>query len=125
MKKSLYSLPEVFFIGVALYWIYDNYTASNSVNYFAIAVIAVMLFQLKFAKKMAGIFYSVILTLFSLFMMLAVHSEYNEFPAGSAKAFKFLMVGEGVFLFSALMAGAMVYKYVTQKAQITNVQPAS
>jgi len=118
MKKILYSLPEVFFIGIAAFWIQDNYTANGTINYFAIAVIATMLFQLIFSKRVVGIASGAALGLFSLFMVLAVRSEHNEFPAGSAEGLKFLLIGEGLFLLSALIAAAMIVKFSMQRPEI-------
>ena len=78
MKKLLYSLPEVFFICMAAFWIQDNYAANSVINYFAIAVIAVMVSQLIFSKRLVGIASGAALGLFSLFMVLAVRSEHND-----------------------------------------------
>ena len=115
MKKILYSLPEVFFIGLASFWIQDNYTASGSVNYFAIVVIVVMAFQLLFKKRVVGLASGTALAMFSMYMMLAVRSEHNDFPAGSAEGLKFLLFGEGLFLLSMIVAAAMVFKFAIQK----------
>lgn len=115
MKKILYSLPEVFFIGLASFWIQDNYTASGSVNYFVIVVIAVMAFQLLFKKRVVGLASGITLAIFSMYMMLAVRSEHNDFPSGSAEGLKFLLLGEGLFLLSMIVAAAMVFKFAIQK----------
>ncbi len=115
MKKLLYTLPEVFFIGMASYWILDNYTASSSVNYVAVAVIAVMLFQVILKKRVIGLASGIALAMFSFFMVLAVRSEYNDFPEGSAEGLKFAFLGEGLFLISIFIAGSMVFKYAIQK----------
>jgi hypothetical protein len=122
MKKLLYPLPEIFFIGLALYWIQDNYTASGSINYFAIGVIAVMVFQLIFSNKFVGIASGIILGIFSMFMVLAVRSEHNDFPAGSSEGLTFLLLGEGLFFLSIIVAGCMVFKFVIQKPKQLYVQ---
>jgi len=122
MKKLLYSLPEVFFICMAAFWIRDNYTASGTINYFALIVIAVMVFQLIFSKRIVGLVSGGILAIFSFFMVLAVRSEHNDFPAGSAEGLKFLLIGEGLFLLSALIAGVMMFKFGMQKPEILPTQ---
>jgi hypothetical protein len=122
MKKLLSLLPEIFFISMASYWINDNYSASGSVNYFAIAIIAVMMYQIIFRKKIVGLVSGIVLAAFSFFMVLAVRSEHNDFPAGSTEGLKFLILGEGLFLLCALIAGAMIFKFAMQKPQALSAQ---
>ena len=122
MKKLLYSLPEVFFIGLAIYWMLDNYNANKTINYFAIVFIAIMIFQVIYSRKILGLVSGIILCVISLFMVLAVRSEHNDFPVGSAEGLKFLLIGEGLFLFSAFIAGTMVFRYTMQKPEIPPVK---
>jgi hypothetical protein len=116
MKKILYLTLEVFFIGLAAFWIKDNYSANGSINYFAIAIVAIMIFQLLFQNRIVGFAVGGILAMFSLYMVLAVRSEYNDFPSGSAEGIKFLIMGESLFLLSALSAIAMICKFAALKS---------
>jgi len=116
MKKILYLIPEVFFIGLAVFWINDNYSANGSVNYFAIAIIVIMIFQLLFQNRIVGFAVGGILTMFSLYMVLAVRSEHNDFPPGSAEGIKFLIMGESLFLLSALISIVMICKFAIRKS---------
>jgi hypothetical protein len=122
MKKILYLIPEVFFIGLAAFWINDNYSANGSVNYFAVAIIAIMIFQLLFQNRIVGFAVGGILTMFSLYMVLAVRSEHIDFPPGSAEGLKFLIIGEGLFLLYALTAIAMICKFATLKSGNTSMR---
>jgi hypothetical protein len=122
MKNIFYLMPEAFFIGLAVFWINDNYSANGSVNYFAIAIIAIMIFQLLFQNKIVGFAVGGILAMFSLYMVLAVRSEHNDFPPGSAEGIKFLIIGEGLFLLSALTAIAMICKFAALKSGNTSMR---
>jgi hypothetical protein len=125
MKKILYLIPEVFFIGVAVFWINENYSANRSVNYFAVTIIAIMIFQLLFQNRIVGFAVGGILTMFSLYMVLAVRSEHNDFPPGSAEGLKFLIMGEGLFFLSALTAIAMICKFAMRKSDVIPMRPIS
>jgi hypothetical protein len=125
MKKILYLIPEVFFIGLAAFWIKDNYCANGSVNYFAIAIIAIMIFQLLFQNKIVGFAVGGILAMFSLYMVLAVRSEHNDFPPGSAEGIKFLIMGESLFLLSALISIVMICKFAALKSSNTPMRSIS
>jgi hypothetical protein len=125
MKKILYLILEVFFIGLAAFWIKDNYSANGSVNYFAIAIIAIMIFQLLFQNKIVGFAVGGILAMFSLYMVLAVRSEHNDFPPGSAEGIKFLIMGESLFLLSALISIVMICKFAALKSSNTPMRSIS
>lgn len=124
MKKLFYTLPEIFFIGFSAYWIQENYSASNSINYFAIAIIAVMVYQLISKNRVVGLAGGITLAMFSVMMMLAVRSEHNDFPKGSAEGLKFLLLGEGLFLLSFFIAGVMIFKFATQKSPVAIINHA-
>lgn len=117
MKKYLYLIPEVYFAAFSIYWIFENYNASGTFNYFAASVAGLMLFQAFFKKRIVGIAIGGVLALFSAFMTLAVRSEFNDFPDGSSDGLRFLLTGEGLFLFSALMAVAMIVKHALNKPE--------
>jgi hypothetical protein len=125
MKNIFYLIPEAFFIGLAVFWINDNYSANGSVNYLAVAIIAIMIFQLLFQNKIVGFAVGGILTMFSLYMVLAVRSEYNDFPSGSAEGIKFLIMGESLFLLSALISIAMICKFAALKSSNTPMRSIS
>jgi hypothetical protein len=126
MKKYLYFIPEVYFTVFSVLWMLENYNASGTFNYFAAVVAALMLFQVFFKKRILGIVTGGVLALFSVFMMLAVRSEFNEFQEGSPDGLLFLLRGEGLFLFSMLMAIAMVILNALNKPDQlkVNVLPA-
>lgn len=76
-----------------------------------------MLFQLVYNKRILGLASGAALGLFSLFMILAVLSEFRDFPAASLDGISFLLTGGGIFLTSGLAAGAMVLKHALRKSE--------
>ncbi len=118
MKKYFLLFPETFFAILAGYWIYENYSASGTLNYIAIGVAILMVFQLLFRKRIIGIVSGGVQTLFSAFMMLAVISEFRDFPIGDADGIKFLLPALGLFAFSTLTGLLMVLKYALQKTTV-------
>ncbi|MXN89811.1 hypothetical protein GR160_01095 [Flavobacterium sp. Sd200] len=115
MKKNILVFPEFFFLAFSLYWLLENLAASGHVNYFAITAALLFLFQIFFQKRIVGLAVGIVVAIFSLFMLLAVCSEFNDFPVGSADGLDFLITGAGVFIFSFFTASAMVYKYAKAK----------
>ncbi|MCO6148386.1 hypothetical protein [Flavobacterium sp. NRK1] len=111
MKRIINRIPELFFIGLAAYWILDNYLGSETINYFAIAVIIVLLFQLIYQKYIVGLTTGIVLGLFSGYMIMAVLSDFIKYETVTAKSLQFLAYGGGIFGVSVLMATAMVYKF--------------
>ncbi|MFP9113541.1 hypothetical protein ACLI1A_06345 [Flavobacterium sp. RHBU_3] len=116
MKKHLLLFPELFFAALAIYWAYENFTASSSVNYIALVVVVVMLFQMVFGKRVLGLIMGAMLTMFSFYMMLAVVSEYRDFPEGDPAGTRFLFTALGFFLLSVLTGLGMLLKYGQQKS---------
>ncbi|MFP9100659.1 hypothetical protein ACLI09_16540 [Flavobacterium sp. RHBU_24] len=115
MKKYLLLFPEIFFTALGTYWAYKNLTVNQSVNYIALLVIAIMVFQIIFSKRGLGLMMGALLTLFSFYMMLAAVSDYRDFPEGDSAGTRFLLLALGFFLLSALIGAGMVVKFGRQK----------
>jgi hypothetical protein len=94
MKKILYLILEVFFIGLAAFWIKDNYSANGSINYFAIAIVAIMIFQLLFQNRIVGFAVGGILAMFSLYMVLEYAVNTMIFRPVRQKELNFLSWGK-------------------------------
>ena len=111
MKQIIKRIPEVFFIGLALFWLYDNYTASGLINYYASAIIMVLSFQIVFQKPLVGMFLGVMLGIFSLYMILAVLSDVFKYNEITGKDIEYLLTAGGIFGIGVVMATGMVYKF--------------
>jgi len=115
MKPIIRRIPELFFVGIATYWILDNYR-NGHINYFAIAVIAVLLFQIIFQNRIAGLATGVVLGIFSSYMVLAVLSDFLKYEEITSADIKYLFSAGGIFALAVLLATTMVYKFAVNKS---------
>lgn len=114
MKKGFGSIPELFFMGMGMFWTIESYFTLGSVNYFALLVTWLLFLQIFYKNRLAGLIYGTALGSFSVFMLLAVTSEYHELEAASI-AMRSMALGVVLFSAAILMGVAMVYKYVRTK----------
>jgi predicted ferric reductase len=110
LKTTLQYLPEVAILLFSIGW-----AIGNTVNYVAIGIIAVILTLLIWKNKILAIVLSVVLGLGSLYMLLALASEYSEFPKGDPAGTKLLLVGSLIFLSLLAMSIIMPFKYFSRK----------
>jgi hypothetical protein len=113
-KKQLFLLPEILLIIVSLYWLLDNLTVSGYFNIIAFAVFLILLLQLFFQNKYIGVLIAALIFLFSIYMVLAVLSEFYEFKTIDSKAIQ--LIGFGFLLCFVMFSSAilMFYKFLTK-----------
>lgn len=111
--KLLKMLPELFFMGLGTYWAIENYLASGHRNYIAILFVWLLFLQLFYKNRILGLTYGIILTCISVYMCLAVLSEFYEFNPGEAQGYKLLAWGFSIFGAGILMGLYMIYNYAT------------
>lgn len=108
LKQITLQIPEFLLLAaVIFYW----GSAGWGVNYIAIVLLVVLILQIIFKNRIIGIIIPSLLTLASLFLILAVISEFKEFPSVNAEAMKLLLVGLVYFSSTILVSGVMFYKY--------------
>lgn len=114
-KKTLSYIPEVSLLIISLFWFFESLIRTSEVNYLMIlltlAVAAIMIWRI----KSLALILSAVLALVSLFMLLAVFSEFNEFPKGSAEGTKLLLTGSLIFTTLLGMSALMPIKYFAKK----------
>ncbi len=102
------NFPEyLLMLSVLFYWV----SSAVIVNPIAIALVLCLILQLLFQNKVVGISIGAIFICSSLFMLLALMSEFSEFPVFNAEAQKLLFVGLTYFISTIIIAGIMIYKY--------------
>lgn len=111
MKQTVLRLPELFFMGLGMYWVTENYLASAHINWIAIVFVILLAVQLIFQRRIAGMALGLMLGLISAYMLFAVLSEFYEFDVLNGKAFQLLAFGLGIFGVGVISATAMVYKF--------------
>jgi|SRR5690606_7452698 len=112
MKNSisfLSNLVEYLLItAVLFYW----HGTSNLLNPFAIGLLAVLIFQIIFKNKVVGILIPCVLILLSMYMILALFAEVNEFESFNSDAQRLLFIGLAYFLGTILISFLMIWKYL-------------
>lgn len=113
MKKIIKVFPELFFMVLGIYWVIENYLSSKTINYIALLIIWLLLVQLIYKNKVAGLVYGISLGFMSFYMILAVLSEYHKYEVVNAEAIGLLASYGSLFCFAVFIAGVMVFKYAT------------
>jgi hypothetical protein len=114
MKKFIFALPEYLLIGsVVFYWV----STANVFNPFAIVLILVLILQIIFKNKVVGLVIPSLLIVASLYMLLALFSEFREFPQFNSEAKLLLFVGLSYFLLTISVASLMIYKYAIRSTK--------
>lgn len=113
-KKQLFLLPEILLILVSIYWLLDNLLINSYFNFIAFTVFLILLFQLFFQNKYIGVLIATLIFLFSIYMVLAVLSEFHEFETIDKKAIQ--LIGFGFLLCFVMFSSAilMFYKFLTK-----------
>lgn len=114
MKKYLLLFPELIILFLSVLWLLDNYFISSIINYYAIGVIGIILIQLFFKIKFLGIAIGSIIALFSLYMILAVLSEFHDFKRVNFEALQLLFVGCFLCFLGLITSCIMIYKNVVK-----------
>lgn len=116
MKKiNLWNIPEYLLLLAVLYYWLLTY---NLFNWVAIALVAVLVYQIIYKNKVLGIIIPTILILACCFMVLALFSELREFPTFNADAKELLFVGLFYFITTLVVSGFMCFKYMKQLVKV-------
>ncbi|OYQ37649.1 hypothetical protein CHU92_07780 [Flavobacterium cyanobacteriorum] len=115
MKKILRYAPELYFIGLGIFWAVENYAASGHKNYFAILVVWLMFIQIIYQNRIMGFIYGNIIGLSSLYMMGSTVCEFNSFKSVEVDAVLILVFGFGIFIPALAMSAGMIYKSLKSK----------
>jgi hypothetical protein len=113
MKKTFGTLPELFFMGMSIFWMAESYFTLGSVNYFALLVTWLLFLQFFYKNRLAGLVYGLALGSFSVFGLISVISG-NHVKQASLFT-NSVPLGAVLYGTAIVMAAVMVYKYVTSK----------
>ena len=118
MLKKIHNNPEILFIlSVLFYW----FSTSNILNPFAIVllIIGIIMISKKF-KPLAvimGFFYLMI----NAYMILALLSEFNEFPVVNSDALLLIGVGSAFIAFNFYLGIRLIMKNIPQEGKLGQV----
>lgn len=121
MKNSISFLSNLveylLIIAVLFYW----HGTSNLLNPIAIGLLAVLIFQIIFKNKVVGVLIPCVLMLLSMYMILALVSEVNEFESFNRDAQSLLFIGLAYFLGTIIISFLMIWKYLVKSSNTTVV----
>lgn len=108
-SKLLYFLPESYIIFVVLF---TGFTPPFSLHPLASIIAAVVSLQLIFKNVITGIMLANLFALINLYMILALLSEFSEFPTFNFAAAKLLFIGALIILLNLVIVGLMYFNYL-------------
>ena len=101
-------LPELFILGSILYY----WTASSLLNPIALALLALICFQIFKQKVISGLIIAIIFIILNLYMVLALISELSEFKS-ITDDFKIMFLVGSLYLGLNIISGFfMLIKYL-------------
>jgi hypothetical protein len=115
MKKLLRFAPELYFIGLGVFWAIENYFASGYKNYIALLLVWLMFIQILYQNRIMGLIYGNLTAMLSGYMLMATLSEFREYETLCADSLLLLIFGFGIFLPGLAMGAAMIYKSLKAK----------
>ena len=101
MRNFLNIIAQTLLILLAFFYWHDTSRLFNPV---AIVLVLLLVLELSTKKLIITLLSSTIIGLLSLYMMLAVISEYREFPVGDPDGKTLLLVGLSIFISSLLLS---------------------
>lgn len=115
-SKLLVFLPESYIIFVVLF---TGFTSPFSIHPLALVIAAVVSLQLIFRNIITGIMLASLFALVNLYMILALLSEFSEFPTFSLAAAKLLIVGSLIILANLFIVGLMYFNYLRKDKKMS------
>ncbi|MBN1186660.1 MAG: hypothetical protein JXB49_30565 [Bacteroidales bacterium] len=114
LKVILTAIPECYLIVLALL---SGYTPPLSLSPFAIGLAFLLILQVLFKNKITGIIIANLFILISLYMLVALFSEFKEFQTFDSGAKQLIFVGIPLIILNFFVAGLMIYKYLGKEFQ--------
>jgi len=111
MNKAFRIIPIFFFILLALFWIAESYLSLGIIHYPASSVVILLAIQLIFNSKFMGLLYSVVLLMFSGYMLVSSLRDYFSTALPTDGTFRFMLIKSALFGTALLLASLMLYHY--------------
>jgi VIT1/CCC1 family predicted Fe2+/Mn2+ transporter len=112
LKKALPYVPEILLAIAAGTTFMGDLLSTSTINYFMLGCLLILLTLIIWKNKYFALILSFILGLSSFYMLLAVLSEYSEFPAGDRAGLQLLAVGMSLFTSLLVIAFFLPKKYI-------------
>lgn len=108
-SKVLVVIPECYIIFIVLF---TGFTPPFSLHPLAFIIAALITWQLYFKNAITGIMLANSFALINLYMILALLSEFSEFPTFNFAAAKLLFFGSLIILTNLVIVGLMYFNYL-------------
>jgi len=99
---------------VVFYWV----STANILNPIAISLMAILLYQLWSQNKTTGMILGSIYLLLNLYLILALMSEFSEFPSGDIEGLKMLLIGMSFIGVNIFLSICLLRKSVVRSIRV-------
>ena len=112
IKRFLFKFPEFLLIASTIfYWV----STGTLLNPIAISLVIVLILQIFLRNDFLGVVIPILLIMASIYLLLALFSEYAEFTVKNANSSRILIIGL-IFILSTITAsGLMIRKYTREE----------
>lgn len=108
VQQFIFKFPEFFLVAAVLfYWI----SSGTLLNPIAIGLIILLIVQFFLRNDFLGVVIPVLLILASIFLLLALFSEYSDINIKNEDSSRLLIVGVPFILTTIAASGLMIRKY--------------
>lgn len=112
VKQLFFALPEFLLIALTVFYWLSSGTFLNPV---AIGLIVLLIIQFFLRNDFLGVVIPILLVMASIYLMLALFSEFGEFQVKDADARRLLIVGIPFLLATIASSVLMIRKYIKAK----------
>jgi len=108
IKNLLLTLPELLLIALSIfYWV----SSSILLNPIAIGLIIILTIQFILRNNFLGVVIPILIIMASIYLSLALFSEYSEFQVKTTEACRLMLVGIPFILATVSSSVLMIRKY--------------
>lgn len=110
--KLFFAIPELLLIVITVFfWL----SSGTLLNIAAIGLIVILIIQFFLRNDFLGVVIPILLVMASIYLMLALFSEFGEFQVKDADAHRLLSVGIPYLLATIASSFLMMRKYMKKK----------
>ena len=107
-KRILLKFPEYYLIVLTFL---AGYKPPFFINPIAIGLIVILILQIIYKNKIAGIVIAGFFIVINVYMLLALISEFSEFPTLNADALQLLLGGLLLIVLNLFVSAVMIFNY--------------
>lgn len=116
-KQLLIQFPEYYLIVLV---ILATYKPPFFINPIVIVFVAILVLQIVYKNKISGLIIAGLFIAVNLFMLLALISEFSEFPIVNVEALQLLFVGLSLIILNLGSSAIMIFKYLLKEETVSN-----